>query len=126
MRGAFREADRGVTACVRANPPILPFVRRHGAETSGRVHVARRKTVLVTPPLYAPLAALWTAACTLGGTLDNVPNRPAVEVTRTTPSGPRSTGRPECPANPPTDSCPLRTQYRCEIDTTNGCDVCSC
>lgn len=71
-------------------------------------------------------AASLTVACTLGGTLDNVPNRPALEVTRTTPRGPTAGGRPECPANPATNSCPGNTHYRCELDTTTGCDVCSC
>jgi hypothetical protein len=64
--------------------------------------------------------------CNVAGTLDNVPNRPAVEVTHVAPPGPRSSGRTECPANPPTNSCPVGTSYHCELDSSNGCDVCTC
>jgi hypothetical protein len=78
------------------------------------------------PKILAVLVPVLCAACSLGGTLDNVPNRPAVEVTRTTPSGPTAGGRPECPANPPTNSCASHTRYHCELDTNTGCDVCTC
>jgi hypothetical protein len=76
--------------------------------------------------IAASIATLALASCTLGGTLDNVPKQPVVEVTRVTPQGPTSSGRPECPANPPTNSCATGTRYRCDLDTNTGCDVCSC
>jgi hypothetical protein len=74
----------------------------------------------------AMLASLALASCSFGGTLDNVPNKPALEVTRITPGGPTSSGRPECPANPPTNSCAVGTRYQCDLDTNTGCDVCTC
>jgi len=64
--------------------------------------------------------------CNVGGTLDNIPNKPVVEVTHIDPQGPRPSGRTECRANPPTNSCPVGTSYHCEIDSSNGCDVCTC
>jgi hypothetical protein len=69
-------------------------------------------------------AALWAPACAVRGTVDNVPNQPAVEVTRIAPEGPTAT-RESCPANPPA-ICGKHETYVCERDPRTNCDLCDC
>ncbi len=74
---------------------------------------------------HLALLALALAGCTVRGTVDNVPNRPVVDVTHVTPEGP-SSPRSGCPANPPAISCAAGMHYACERDPLTGCDLCDC
>ena len=69
-----------------------------------------------------PVAALALAACTVNGTVDNVPHRSAVDVTGVHAAGPTAS-RPDCPAQ---SVCPSQLHIECHEDVTTGCNVCEC
>jgi hypothetical protein len=72
------------------------------------------------------ILVLALASCAIGGTLDNVPGQSPATVTKVSPGGPESAGRPECPASMPASSCPQTSRYDCQPNQETGCVVCTC
>ena len=64
-------------------------------------------------------------SCMVAGTVDFIPHRALVEVTKVTFNGPTPDARLSCPINPIASSCG-NGRYACSPDATTLCETCVC
>ena len=76
--------------------------------------------------LGAMLAAgIASSSCLVAGTVDVIPHRALVEITKVALNAPTPDGRVSCPINPIASSCG-NGRYACSTDSTTLCETCAC